>query len=326
MKQLIPTICLMVFSFNLFAQEVKEEDKKKEENKEISAEVVGGPSGGSYYDIPRGMTGFDKYGSERLSPTGYYFAGTLNSDQFGRMYFRKISVDRREDNTHLGTQNIFRYETPFKVLNDAKHFDIFVKGDVINYAQKDHFIYFRADGEFTPGLDKNLQLEDHLRTNQRQTYVMPMVGICRDDEFSKGQFDFETFVSLGMAPIGFLNYDSKVTDNQHPKIDEKDFTAKGNSVAAGAELTLVGVVKYKDRYYFKVRLEQNVLAGVNKDRTLASNRSTKYELGYQFTNRLSAGVQVENNELLLLNQNRHAIDVFNNVGVGLKYQIPYRRE
>jgi hypothetical protein len=309
---------LLALSLNIMAQE--------KVSKEVSLEVVTGSSGGSYYDIPRGLTGFDKYGTERLSPTGYYFAGTLSGDEFGRLYFRKISVDRKEDKTNLGTQKIFRYETPAKVLKDADQFDFFVKGDVVNYSQKDHFIYFRADGEHTPGLDKNLQLEDHLRTNQRQTYVMPMLGICREDEFSKGQFDFETFVSLGMAPIGFINYDSKVTDNQHSHIDEKDFTSKGSSLAAGAELNLVGMFKYKDRYYFKVSVQQNVLLGANKDRTLASNRTTQYEVGFKMTDKLSAGIQAENNELLLLNKNRHAIDVFNNVGLGLKYQIPYRKK
>ncbi len=311
-------LCLLALSFDVLAQ-VKKPN-------EVSVEVVTGSSGGSYYDIPRGLTGFDKYGTERLSPTGYYFAGTLSSDELGRVYFRNISVDRKEDGTHLGSQKIFHYETPVKVLKDADAFDLFIKGDVVNYSQKDHFIFFKADGEHTPSLDKNLQLEDHLRTNQRQTYVMPMLGLCREDEFSKGHFDFNTFVSLGMAPIGFMNYQSKVTDKQHDNISEKDFTGKGSSLAAGAELTLVGVVKYKDRYYFKVSVQQNVLAGANKDRTLASNRITRYELGYNITKKLSAGIQAENNELLLLNQNRHAIDVYNNVGIGLKYQIPYRKK
>lgn len=312
------SLLILIFSTHLLAQD--------NNSNEVSVEVVGGPSGGSYYDIPRGFQGFDKYGSERLSPTGHYFSGTLASDQFGQIYFRQISVDRKEDKTQLGSQNIFRYQTPYKILKDEKEFDLFIKGDVINYAQKDHFIFFRADGEFTPELDKNLQLEDHLRTNQRQTYVMPMAGICREDQLTKGSFDFESFVSLGLAPIGFMNYKTTVTDNQHPNIDEKDFKNAGQAVAMGAELTLMGVVKYKDRYYFKVRVEQNVLAGLNQDRTLASNRTARYELGYQVTPRLSAGVQVENNELLLLDQNRHAIDVYNNVGVELQYKIPYRKK
>lgn len=291
----------------------------------IKFELSGGSSGGSFYDVPRKFEDFDKYGKERLSPSGFYLKGILENDEFGKVYFRKIDVVRREDKTELGTQNVLRYESPLITLKNGKYFNYFVKGDVINYSQKNHFIYFKADGDHTPDLDQNLSLLDHYRTNQRQTYIAPSLGICNSQNFSKGDFDFNTFASMALTPIGYLNYETNISENKMSSPDTKLENKSGNSFAMGAEAVIEGVIKYKNRYYFKIRFEQNVFAGIDKDRNLASNRTTNYELGYLITDHLSININVENNELILLNEDRHAIDVFNNTGLGIKYKIPYRK-
>lgn len=84
----------------------------------VGAQVTGtqvgvrlGSAGGSYYDVPSSHP-LDKYGPERLSPKGLAFIGTLASDDLGHVYFRKISVARSEDQTKLGTQTLFLYDSP----------------------------------------------------------------------------------------------------------------------------------------------------------------------------------------------------------------------
>jgi hypothetical protein len=102
----------------------------------IQVQFSGGTAGGSYYDVPRTYENFDKYGPERLSPTGYFMKGILESDQFGKIYFRKIDVVRKEDKTQLGSQQILRFESPLIELKDGKYFNYFIKGDVINSLKK----------------------------------------------------------------------------------------------------------------------------------------------------------------------------------------------
>jgi hypothetical protein len=155
---------------------------------------------------------------------------------------------------------------------------------------------------------------------------MPSVGFCNAQQFSKQNFDFEGFASVALMPLGYLNYKTTVSEQKMPAQSPVAQPTQGNSMAMGAEAVIEGVVKYKERYYFKIRFEQNIFAGLDKQRNIASNRTTNYELGYDVTKNLNVNVNVENNELLLLNQDRHAIDVFNNVGLGIKYKIPYRKQ
>jgi hypothetical protein len=294
-------------------------------SKPITLGVNSGVSGGSFYDIPRGMSGFDKYGKERLSPTGHHFIATLESDDFGNIYFRRINVNRLEDGTHLGRQTNFKYESPLRTLKDGKYLDLVVRGDISHYSQKDHLIFFRTSPEHNADIEKNLQFEPHIRTNQIQTYAIPSISICYNNQVSAGNFDFEGFASVMLAPIGFMAHNTAVTDNQAEGLDPAPYEASGLSYAVGAEAKIEGVAKYKDRYYLKVRVDQSFLRALNSGMHTADNRVSHVELGHNVNKNLSFNVYYHHNELLLMNQNRHAIDVYNNIGVGLKYKIPYRR-
>jgi hypothetical protein len=294
-------------------------------NQAIIFGVNAGPSGGSYYDIPRGMSGFDKYGKERLSPSGHHFIATLESDEFGNIYFRRINVNRLEDGTHLGRQTNFKYESPLKTIKDGKYLDLVVRGDISHFSQKDHLIFFRTSPEHNADIEKNLQFEPHIRTNQVQTYAIPSIGICYNHQVSAGNFDFEGFASVMLAPLGLMVHNTNVSDNQAPGLDARTYQENGVNYAVGAEAKLEGVAKYKDHYYLKVKIDQSFLRALNAGMHTADNRVSHVELGHNVNQNLSFNVYYHHNELLLLNQNRHAIDVYNNMGVGLKYKIPYRR-
>jgi hypothetical protein len=196
---------------------------------------------------------------------------------------------------------------------------------VINYSQKDHFIYFKADKEFTPDIEKNLEFEPHVRTNQSQTYVMANIGACISKEISKDDFDFSGFASHTLAPLGFLDYSSNPSEDSHDNVEKSDYYNKGSTLAFGGELVVRGMAKYKDKYYFKVKVEPNYLAGLTRDKASSANRITHYELGYIVNSSLSINLNIENNELLFHNKDRHAIDVFNTFGLGLVYKTPYRK-
>jgi hypothetical protein len=282
--------------------------------------VLMGSAGGSYYDVPTNHP-LSKYGPERLSPKGLSFIGTLNSDDVGHIYFRKISVARTEDQTKLGAQTLFLYDSPHFNIKEKKQLNLFINGKLMHYDQKDHFMYFKVDGEHTPTLDKNLQLEEHARLNQKQTYVAPLVGACWDGSKQMGPFNLAGFTQMSLAPVAFLNYDSRVTENKMNNTNLDQLDKSGKSFAFGGELVVEGVAKYKEQFYFKVRVMQSYMAGVNRDKVSATNRISHVELGYLVNKHLALNLAAENNELLFHNKDRHAIDVYNIVALGLTYSL-----
>lgn len=282
--------------------------------------VLVGSAGGSYYDVPSNHP-LNKYGPERLSPQGLAFIGTLASDDLGQIYFRKISVARSEDQTKLGTQTLFLYDSPRFNLKEKKHITLFINGKLMHYDQKDHFMYFKVDGEHTPSLEKNLQLEEHARVNQTQTYVAPFVGACLDGSKQMGEFNLSGFTQMSLAPVALLNYRSHLTENNMTQTQLDHLNKSGKSYAFGGELVVEGAAKYKEHFYLKVRVMQSSMAAPNRDKASATNRISHVELGYLVNKNLSLHMNYENNELLFHNKDRHAIDVYNIVGVGLTYSL-----
>jgi hypothetical protein len=63
------------------------------------------------------------------------------------------------------------------------------------------------------------------------------------------------------------------------------------------------------------------MAGVNRDKVSATNRISHVELGYLVNKHLALNLAAENNELLFHNKDRHAIDVYNIVALGLTYSL-----
>lgn len=186
-------------------------------------------------------------------------------------------------------------------------------------------MYFMVNQDHVPDIEKNLQFEENARLNQRQTFVAPEFTLCYARGAGWKDFDFSGFAELSLAPIGFMNYKSTLTENNTTATLDQ-LNKAGSSLAAGGQLFVEGMVKYNDRYYLKARILQSHFQGFNGDRTFATNRISHFELGYNFNSSLSANFQVENNELILHNKDRHAIDVYNLVGVGLKYKIPVRKK
>lgn len=292
-----------------------------------SIEISGGTLGGSYYDVPTGFK-MDKYGNERLSPKGLAFTGKLDSDQFGKIFFRSLSVQRSGqiagDKTKLGKQTLFTYETPRIILKEKENLKLFVKGDLLHYSHKDRFIYFQVDDASVPDIEKNLQMEDHMRVDQNQTYVGPSAGVCYSKDYQIKEFDFSGFAELNLMPVAFMHYENTLGENTSSLTPEQ-VNKSGNAIASGGEIAVEGIAKYKGKYYFKARISQNMVAGFSSDKPYVSNRIGHYELGYFITKELSANVSVQNNELLVHNKDRHAIDVYNIVGVGMKWKIPYKK-
>jgi hypothetical protein len=284
-----------------------------------------GSVGGSYYDIPVGHQ-LSKYGPERLSPTGISFTGTLKSDQWGNLYVRKLSVQRKEDQTKLGSQTLFLYDSPHLVLKESKKGNLFINGKVMHYDQKNHFMYFKVDQELTPSLDQNLELSEHARVDQFQTYVAPAIGACAESEKNWRDFELSGFVQGSLSPVAFLHYETKLTENKmdHAKLDY--LNKSGQTFSFGGELVVEGVAKYRDQFYFKVRVEQSYFQGLNRDKASVTNRISHLELGYLVTKNLSLNLNVENNELLFHQKDRHAIDVYNIVGLGLKYSLATQKK
>ena len=293
----------------------------------VGAQVTGtqvgvrlGSAGGSYYDVPSSHP-LDKYGPERLSPKGLAFIGTLASDDLGHVYFRKISVARSEDQTKLGTQTLFLYDSPHFNFKEKKHLNLFIYGKLMHYDQKDHFMYFKVDGEHTPSLEKNLQLEGHARVNQTQTYVAPFVGACLDGSKQIGEFNLSGFTQMSLAPVALLNYRSHLTENNMTQTQLDHLNKSAKSYAFGGELVVQGAAKYKEHIYLKVRVMQSYMGAPNQDKASATNRISHVELGYLVSKNLSLHLDYENNELLFHNKDRHAIDVYNILGLGLTYSL-----
>ena len=304
---------ISLLPLTLFAQD--------EEEKTTTIGISTGLAGGSYYDVPKNFK-MDKYGKERLSPTGYSFTGTLDSDKFGSVFLRQLSVSRKEDGTKLGSQTMFTYDSPKYMLKDKPNMDLFLKGKVMHYAQKDHFIYFQVDDEFIPDIEKNLESQPHITMDQHQTYVAPEIGVCFDKEYKWKDFKLEGFVEATLSPIAVMNYKSKMGENTMPAGDLSGLNKAGTILATGGQLKFEGMAKYKDKYYFKVSILQTYHAGLGADRVSVANRVGVYEVGYNVNDKLSVNASVQQNELLFSNTDRHAIDVYNIVGVGLKYKIP----
>ena len=279
-----------------------------------------GSAGGSYYDVPSSHP-LDKYGPERLSPKGLAFIGTLASDDLGHVYFRKISVARSEDQTKLGTQTLFLYDSPRFNFKEKKHLNLFINGKLMHYDQRDHFMYFQVDGEHTPSLEKNLQLAGHARVNQTQTYVAPFVGACLDGSKQIGEFNLSGFTQMSLAPVALLNYRSHLTENNMTQTQLDHLNKSGKSYAFGGELVVQGVAKYKEHIYLKVRVMQSYMGAPNQDKASVTNRISHVELGYLVSKNLSLHLDYENNELLFHNKDRHAIDVYNILGLGLTYSL-----
>ena len=293
----------------------------------VGAQVTGtqvgvrlGSAGGSYYDVPSSHP-LDKYGPERLSPKGLAFIGTLASDDLGHVYFRKISVARSEDQTKLGTQTLFLYDSPHFNFKEKKHLNLFINGKLMHYDQRDHFMYFQVDGDHTPSLEKNLQLEEHARVNQTQTYVAPFVGACLDGSKQIGEFNLSGFTQMSLAPLALLNYRTHLIENNMTQTQLDNLNKSGKSYDFGGELVVQGAAKYKEHIYLKVRVMQSYMGAPNQDKASATNRISHVELGYLVSKNLSLHLDYENNELLFHNKDRHAIDVYNILGLGLTYSL-----
>lgn len=280
-----------------------------------SIEISTGVLGGSYYDVPSKYK-MDKYGAERLSPKGISFSGKIDSDKYGNLFFRTLSAHRVEDKTQLGKQTLFTYETPKVFLGEKENLKLFVKGDLLHYSQKDHFIYFKIDDDSVPDLEKNLEMEKHIRVDQSQTYSGALIGTCIQKDYQVKDFDFSGFAELSLMPVGLMNYTYQQVNG-----DKKS----GSALATGGEIAVSGIAKYKGKYYLKAKISQTMTMGFSTDKPSIQNRIGHYELGYIINKNLSANFSVENNELVVLNKDRRAIDVYNIVGVGMQWKIPYKK-
>ena len=290
-----------------------------------NVQVSAGGIGGSYYDVPTNHS-LDKYGPERLSPVGASFKATLESDELGNIYFRKITANRKEDGTLLGNQTFFTYDSKKIPLKLSNKLDLFIKGNISVYDQKDHLMYFKVDQDFTPALDTNLEMEKHARVDQRDLFMAPEIGICQNFNKETGDFKLSAFVEGSLAPLGLLTNKSEITDNKMNGADLSYLNKDGVSFAFGGEILIEGMAKYKDKYYFKAKLVQTFNQGIGANKASATNRIGIYELGYVINKNASVNVNIENNELVLQNTDRKAIDVYNIVGVGLKYTIPSKKK
>jgi hypothetical protein len=306
MKKTFLLLILGLNSLSLMGQTIK---KGK-----VSISTVGG----SYYDVPAGHD-IDKYGPERISPSGISFKGTLESDELGSLYFRKINVNSADDGAPLENQTLLRYESPdikLKKYND--NLKMVLRGDLVHYSEKDHFLYLKVDPEFNSEIDSNIDKRDGTYVDQAQTFVTPMLGWCYQNGIKiNDDLDLQGFAELSLAPIAFMNHSSSGRETR----------AKNNSgLGAGGEIVIDGIAKYKDNYYLKVRLEQNHLQGLVSNKPSVTNRMLSGRLGYQINSNLSADLGVENTELVFSSEERRAIGVYNMVGVGLTYKIPSRKK
>ena len=288
--------------------------------------------GGSYYDVPMGWK-LDKYGPERLSPEGVALIAKMESDSFGNLYLRKLAIERGDADqtlgkwdwrTFLGSQLMFLYESPKISLNKNKkeNVDLFLKGNLSHFGQNDHFMYFKVDGEFTPELDTQLEKQPHARVARKQTFLAPEIGVCYDLEKNWGNFNVTGFAQASIAPLALLDYQTKVTENKIDTVSLDKLQKEGATFGFGGEIQIAGVAKYKEKYYFKLKFIQSAQQSLNSAKVSGLNRITQYELGYLINKNFSVNLNVENNELILTDQNRRSIEVYNNVGLGLKYFIP----
>jgi hypothetical protein len=300
-------LMLMLISFQAFSQEVQ---------------ISGGVLGGSFYEVPKDYD-LNKYGKERLSPSGLSFKATLESDKFGKAYFRKISVnsDSWGEKKALGSQTLLLYDSPKFMINDESKFKVFLKGAVSHFDQKDHLLYFKVDKDLTPVLDSEIDIEPKGKFSQNQTYFEADAGICYDFGTTWKDFELAGFIEASVSPLGLLNYKTKVDTESLDKLNKQ-----GTTLGFGGEIQMEGVAKYKDHYYFKLKFVQSYNQGINSDKVSATNRMTIYELGYLISKNFSVNLNVENNELTLSNKDRRSIEVYNIVGLGLKYSLPEKKK
>lgn len=263
--------------------------------------VQGMASGGSYYDIARGNS-LSKYGAERISPTGFGFQIGMVSDQAGNLFIRHISMKRQDILAPLEKQNTISYQSPSLEIGKTggkAPLTYFVNGSVLYYSQIDKHLYAVSDA-----------IENIGTGNNKWTVISPNVGAKYDTELQKGDFNFDAEVSALAAPVGYLNTNTTIGN-----------TGAINAAMFGGALKLKSVIRYKNRYYFKIEISQDYYQSISKAAVSASQRLGHYELGYDVNSRLSANMFASNSELVLVNTDRHAIDVFNSFGLGVKYKI-----
>jgi hypothetical protein len=262
-------------------------------------------SGGSYYDVARGSK-LNKYGAERISPTGYGFQLGIVSDQTGNLFLRHLSMKKQDDRSPLEKQTTINYQSaPMTFAKAAKApITYFVNGQVLYYSQIDHHLYAVSEVLGQPAG------ATVATGNNKWTVISPNAGAKYDAVYQRGDFDFNAEVLATAAPIGFMKSKTTVI---HP--------TQVKTAMFGGALKLKAVIKYKNRYYFKIEILQDYFQGYQKKAISASNRVGHYELGYLFNKKLAANLFASNSELVLVNTERHAIDVFNSFGLGVKYNI-----
>lgn len=300
----------MILSMNLYAQET-----------EVGASVK--TVGGSYYDVKSDHE-LDKYGPERIAPTGVAFVGTLDSDKYGDAFIRYMKVARSEDKKSLGSQVFFTYESPKVKIKEGKDWNMFLRGDFVHYSQKDHFIYLQVDKNLNSTIEKELELPD-ARVNQSQTYIYPEAGFCFGKEMEAGEVALEGFVEATLAPVAFLNHKTEAKEGAL-KEELAHLNKAGNVLASGGSLSFAGMAKFKDHYYLKIKVSQDFKTGISGNKVSMNNRMISGEVGYTLKNNLSVNANFGNNELVLKDKERRSIEVYNTLGVGLSYKIPSRKK
>jgi len=263
--------------------------------------LQGMASGGSYYDITRGNS-LAKYGAERVSPTGVGFQLGIVSDQAGNLFIRNISMKRQDVRSPLEKQTTISYQSPSLTIGKTAGkvpLTYFINGQVLYYSQVDKHLYAVSDA-----------IENIATGNNKWTVISPSVGAKYNVELKKGDFNFDAEVSALAAPVGYLNTNTTIGS-----------AAPVNAAMFGGALKLKSVIRYKNRYYFKIEISQDYFQSMQAKAVSASQRLGHYELGYDVNSRLSANMFASNSELVLVNTDRHAIDVFNSFGLGVKYKI-----
>ncbi len=311
----------LMLSMALFVGVAIGQDEKNE------VELKTGSAGGSDYDTPVGEE-IERYGKAWVPITAKSVELLIHKDQFGDLDIRGMRFKASKTGDKLTDQYFMNYKSPQISLKDTKAGEIYLQGRVTDYMHKDRLLYYKIDDQYIPMEGDEVNLKENIKVDQNVVVMGPEVGVCKD--FAPKEMapflKVEGFADLALKPLGLTVANYKVVNQNSPAQFTGMAKQNENQVSVGAKVTLMGIMRYKEKYFLKVRFEQDFSQGLANAPIKTANRRLEAKVGYQVNPNLSVNAGMENNEMVLKNNSRSEIDVSNIGSVGVTYKIPKKKK
>lgn len=322
MKTNIILFILLTFSLTSKAQENHGEGKVHEDGTKI--EVKYGTAGGSYYDVPSDMKNMDKYGTEWVP--GKAIAGEIvvEAEKLGSIDFRGMQMSSSETRDKLAGQYLLNFSTARYEVAKTKAGDIFLRNRFTNLNHKNRTVFYQIDNRTIPAQG---DLSNHVKINQNVLNAGPEIGLCK--KFGSQEIlpftKLEGFADLAVKPLGMMINNYRVVES-NSSLSLPDNETQRMQFSSGGMFRIVGTVTYKDKLYFRLKFDQEYAQGLGSEKVNLANCELELKVGYKVTPRIAVTAGIENNELVVNNNGRRAIDVMNIGSVGVNVNLSKRKK